>query len=126
MKATRLFIFFLIAVLLTTAALSMLMATHQKVERSIVINSSAATVYDQLIKLENFHTFSVWSQQDSSAEYKLNGVDGTVGASTSWIGSPEISGEGKIEIIALEKNRKIVHDFNFTKPKKEQLNLHLH
>ena len=77
-----------------------------------------AIIYNQLVKLENFNKFSVWSQQDSTAVYTLSGTDGTVGANTSWKGSPEISGEGKIEITALEPNRKVYTNFSFTQPKK--------
>lgn len=118
MKFGRLFLFFLLAVIATTAILSFMQPTSQKVERSIVINATAAVIYEQLIKLDNFNKFSVWSQQDSTAVYTMSGTDGTVGASTSWKGSPEISGEGKIEIIGLEPNRKVVHQLHFTQPKK--------
>jgi len=118
MKAIRLLFFFILAVVIITAALSFMQPTSQKVERKIVINTPASVIYDQLIKLEHFHKFSVWSQQDSSAVYSFTGVDGTVGATTSWKGSPEISGEGKIEIIALEPNRKVKHQLHFTKPRK--------
>ena len=118
MKFGRLLLFFLLAVIVTTAVLSFMLPTNQKIERSIVINTSAVTIYTQLIQLENFNKFSVWSQQDSTALYTMSGTDGTVGASTSWKGSPEISGEGKIEIKALEPNRKVVHQLNFTQPKK--------
>lgn len=118
MKAVRLLFFFLLAVVIITATLSFMQATSQKVEREIVINTPANVIYNQLIKLEHFHQFSIWSQQDSSAIYSFTGVDGTVGATTSWKGSPEISGEGKIEIIALEPNLKVQHQLHFTKPKK--------
>jgi len=118
MKAIRLLFFFILAVVIITAALSFMQPTSQKVEREIVINTPASVIYDQLIKLEHFHQFSVWSQQDSSAVYSFAGVDGTVGATTSWKGSPEISGEGKIEIIALEPNQKVKHQLHFTKPRK--------
>lgn len=118
MKIGRLFLFFLLAVIVTTGILSLMMATSQKIERSIIINSPAANIYSQLVNLDNFNKFSVWSQQDSTAIYTLTGTDGTVGASTSWKGSPQISGEGKIEIKALEPNRKVVHQLHFTKPKK--------
>jgi len=118
MKAIRLLFFFILAVVIITAALSFMQPTSQKVEREIVINTPASVIYDQIIKLEHFHQFSVWSQQDSSAVYSFTGVDGTVGATTSWKGSPEISGEGKIEIIALEPNRKVKHELHFTKPRK--------
>ncbi len=118
MKAVRLLFFFLLAVVIITATLSFMQATSQKVEREIVINTPANVIYSQLIKLEYFHQFSIWSQQDSSAIYSFTGVDGTVGATTSWKGSPEISGEGKIEIITLEPNQKVQHQLHFTKPRK--------
>lgn len=118
MKYFKILAAFLFFILLVTAVLSFVLPISQKLERSITINTSAAGIYAQLSKLENFNKFSVWSQQDSSAIYTLTGTDGTIGAATSWKGSPEISGEGKIEIIALEPNRKVMHTFHFTKPKK--------
>ncbi|MEO5946349.1 MAG: SRPBCC family protein [Chitinophagaceae bacterium] len=118
MKTVRLLFFFLLAVVIITVALSFIQPTSQKVEREIVINTPPSVIYEQLIKLEHFHQFSVWSQQDSSAVYSFTGVDGTVGATSSWKGSPEISGEGKIEIIKLEPNKKVQHQLHFTKPRK--------
>ena len=79
MKFGRLLLFFLLAVIITTAVLSFMLPASQKIERSIVINTSAATIYNQLVQLENFNKFSVWSQQDSTAIYTISGTDGTVG-----------------------------------------------
>lgn len=118
MKFIRPFFFFLLAVLAVTAVLSLLMPTRQKIERSIAINAPASVIYQQLIKLENFNTYSVWSQRDTAAKYTLTGTDGTIGASTSWAGDPEISGEGRIEIISLEENKTIKHKLHFSQPKK--------
>jgi len=118
MKYFKIFAGFIFFVILVTLGLSFMLPTSQKVERSVIINAPAANIYSQLIRLDNFNKFSVWSQQDSSAVYTLSGTDGTVGASSSWKGSPEISGEGKIEIIALESNRKVTHKLHFSKPKK--------
>ena len=118
MKLARLLLFFLLAVIIITATLSFMLPTRQKIERSIVINATAAGIYNQINKLENFNKFSVWSQQDSSAIYTLTGTDGTVGATSEWKGSPEISGEGKIEITELGTNKKVVHKIHFTKPQK--------
>jgi hypothetical protein len=114
----RLLLFFLLAVIAITAFLSFMQPTSQQVERSIVINTPADKIYEEIVKLDNFNKFSVWSQQDSTAIYTLTGTDGKVGAFASWKGSPEISGEGKIEIAALEPNKKVVHQLQFTKPKK--------
>lgn len=109
--------FFLISVLVVTAVLSMLMATSQKVERSVTINAPASVIYNELIKLENFNKYSIWTQRDS-AKYTMTGTDGTVGATSSWAGDPYISGDGRIEIVSLEKNKTVAHKLTFTKPKK--------
>ena len=101
MNYLKIFVSFLFFVLLVTLGLSFFLSTNQKVERTVIINASAPVIYNHLIKLENFNKFSVWSQQDSTAVYTLSGKDGTVGASTSWKGSPEISGEGKAESVFL-------------------------
>ena len=118
MRFTRLLIFFLLATIVTTAILSFMLPTSQKAERSIVINAPATIIYNQLIKLEFFNKFSVWSQQDSSAVYILTGTDGTIGATSSWAGHPQISGKGKIEILALVPNSTVFHKIHFINPKK--------
>jgi len=118
MKLLKPFLFFLLAIVAATAILSFLLPVKQKIERSITIRASAATIYQQLVKLENFHKFSVWSQQDTSAVYTLSGTDGTVGAASSWTGDPMISGDGKIEITSLEPNKKVAHKIRFSTPKK--------
>ncbi len=118
MRFLKPFFFFLLSVLVVTAALSMLMPTHQKLERSVTINAPAAMIWRELIKLENFNKYSVWSQRDPSAKYTRTGTDGTVGATSSWTGDPNISGDGKIEIASLEENKNVAHKLSFTKPKK--------
>lgn len=118
MKLLKPFFFFLLSVLVVVLVLSMLMPTSQKVEKSVTIHAKAAVIYQQLIKLGNFNKYTVWSQNDSSAKYTLSGTDGTVGATSSWTGDPDISGDGKIEIVSLEENKKVTHHLSFTKPKK--------
>jgi hypothetical protein len=118
MKIVRIIAGLLFFIVLVTVGLSFMLPTYQKVERSIEINASPHVIYQQLIKLENFNRFSVWTQSDSSAVYTLSGTDGKVGAATSWKGSPEISGEGKIEIVELVTDKKVAHKFQLTKPKK--------
>jgi uncharacterized protein YndB with AHSA1/START domain len=120
MKHLKLFGAFLLCVVITIILLSFFMATSQKVEKSITINAPAATIFEQVAKLENFNKWSVWNQEDSSVQHTLTGNDGTVGATTSWKGHPEISGEGKIEITTLEKDKKVTHTIHFLKPRKNE------
>ncbi|HNL59280.1 MAG: Polyketide cyclase / dehydrase and lipid transport [Bacteroidetes bacterium ADurb.BinA245] len=118
MKALRLFFFFILSVLIIVAVLMYVLPTYQKVERTVVIKAPAAAIYNELSKLENFNKFSVWSQRDPAAKFSFRGKDGTVDAVATWKGDPALAGDGKIEITALEPDKKIVHNLSFSKPKK--------
>lgn len=118
MKVARLLLFFIIALVITTAGLSFLQPTSQRVERSIEINAAPEIIYNKLAKLENFHSFSIWSREDSSYVFTIHGTDGMPGSSTTWKGHPEISGEGKITIKTLEPRSRVVHEIEVYNPKK--------
>lgn len=115
LKITGIFLLVLAAV---TTVTSMALPNKQRVERATTINAPASVVYQQLIKLENFNRWLVWNQQDSTIKNSITGTDGTVGATSSWTGDPEISGEGKMVIVSLQPNKKVVHHIIFIKPKK--------
>lgn len=118
MKYVKLFGTLLLFIIGITAVLSWLLPAKQQVERSVTINAPASVIYDHLIKLEEFNSWSVWSRQDSGVQHTLSGTDGTIGAASTWKGDPEISGEGKIEIKALEKNKSVSHTIHLLSPKK--------
>jgi effector-binding domain-containing protein len=116
-KITGIFLLVAAGVLIIT---SMVLPSKQRIERVIFVKAPASVVFQQLAKLENFNHWSVWNQHDSTIKNTFSGKDGTIGASSSWVGDPEISGEGKIVIAYLEPNRKIIHNINFIKPKKTE------
>ncbi|MBL7724472.1 MAG: SRPBCC family protein [Chitinophagaceae bacterium] len=120
MKSLRLFFFFLLALLVVTAVLSLILPVSQKIEKTITIDAPATMVYEHLARLENFNKWSVWNQQDSTVKHTLSGADGTVGAVSNWTGSPEISGDGKMEITLLEPGKKVGHHITFIKPQKRK------
>ncbi|HMU45658.1 MAG TPA: GyrI-like domain-containing protein [Chitinophagaceae bacterium] len=118
MKFLKLIGVFLILFFAIAIILSLILPVHQTIEKNTVINAPASEVYDQLVKLKNFNNWSVWNNHDSSIKITYGGIDGTIGATTSWSGDPAISGDGKIEIAELEPNKKIVQDVQFISPKK--------
>ena len=120
MKAIKPFLIFLVFVLIAGAIFSLLMPTKQKIESSVTINASVAVVYEQISRLENFNRWSVWTNEDSSAVYTLKGNDGTVGATSSWTGHPELSGEGKMEITGWNPAKKYRIPSGLKNPKKQQ------
>lgn len=120
MKYVKLFIAFIIAIIVTITLLSFFAATSQKIEKSITINAPASVIFEQMAKLENFNKWSVWNSEDSTIQHIVSGTDGTVGAVSNWKGHPEISGEGKMEIIAIEKDKKVAHSIHFLSPGKNK------
>jgi len=113
-KLTGIFLLIVVCVLVIT---SMVLPPKQRIERVITINAPANIIFKQLVKLENFNTWLVWNQNDPKIINTIAGKDGTLGASSSWVGDPEISGEGKIVITSIVPNKKIIHRLSFIKPK---------
>lgn len=97
--------------------LVLVLPVKQKTERSITINAPVTEVYNYLLRLENFNKWSVWSRTDSTIKNTITGTDGTPGAVNTWVGDPELSGEGKMQIITLTLNKKIKYHLNFEKPR---------
>jgi len=118
MKTARPFFVFLLFVIISTLALSFMLPTRQRLEKSITINAPASVVFEQVAKLREFNQWSVWSLGDSSAVYSYQGTDGTLGSSSSWKGHPLLSGEGKLEITAIEPGKTVTHSLELTDPKK--------
>jgi effector-binding domain-containing protein len=118
MKTARPFFVFLLFVIVSTLALSFMLPTRQRLEKSISINAPASVVFEQVAKLSEFNQWSVWSLGDSSAVYTYQGTDGTLGASSSWKGHPLLSGEGKLEITAIEPGSSVTQSLELTDPKK--------
>ena len=118
MKAARPFLVFLLFVIISTLALSFLLPTRQQLEKTISINAPAALVFEQVAQLEQFNQWSVWAQGDSTAVYRYEGSDGTLGAKSSWQGHPLLAGEGNMEITAIEPNRSVTQLIRLTHPKK--------
>jgi len=120
MKSLKLFGWFLLSVITIVAIAAWILPAKQHIERSVTVNVSAKTLYEQISKLETFNKFSVWSQNDSLIQNTISGYDGTIGAVNSWKGDPEISGEGKMEITNLKPHESIQHHITFISPRKAE------
>lgn len=120
MKPLKLTIVFILTVAAIVAVLSWMLPASQVVEKSVIIRAPSDNVFQYLSRLENFHRFSVWSLNDSAFTHSLSGTDGMVGAVSSWKGNPALSGEGKIEITALNPKTGIEHRIIFLSPEKAE------
>ncbi len=119
LKSLAVFLVFVVGVIII---LMLVMPVKQTTQRSIVINTKAAVLYDYLSKLSNFNKWAVWNQADTSIVNTMTGIDGTPGAVNNWKGDPELWGQGRIEITGLKINQKIKHHIQFAAPKQMEAN----
>lgn len=99
--------------LLSLVALSIFVATQKgdfTVERSKVINSPKAAVFNYVNDYKNWADFGSWTAQDP--EMKINYPQNTIGkgASYSWEGK---EGNGSIKTIFVKENDSIAQKMNF-------------
>src|SRR5580765_1934475 len=93
-------IFLALAVLIVLlAAIGMLLPRNVHVERSIVIDAPAATVFALLDGYKQFNKWSPWAVHDPNAKYTYDGPEFGVGAKQSWVGDPKTVGTGSQEIV---------------------------
>jgi hypothetical protein len=121
MRILKTFGILIIVAIAVALILTLLLPTSRRIERQITINAAPAVVYEYLSKLDNFNKWSAWSNNDQSLKHTITGNDGTLGATSTWKGDPELSGEGQIKISSLEINREVEHKIHFLSPNKMDL-----
>lgn len=87
-----------------------------KVERSIVINSSEATVWNGINKLNNFKLWNPWLKRDTTSEIAVKGNDGELGAVFSWNSKSDEVGSGQMTISKVVPMVQSDYKLQFLKP----------
>ena len=109
----RILKYIFLLLLLSLVALSIFIATQKGdflVERSKIINSPRASVYNYVNDYRNWSDFGSWTNDDS--EIKVNYPQNTIGkgASYSWEGK---NGDGEMRTIRITENDSIVQTMQF-------------
>ncbi|WP_224483260.1 SRPBCC family protein [Robertkochia aurantiaca] len=85
------------------------------VNRRIRINRPSDTIFNYIKYLKNQDHWSPWGSKDPDMTKEFNGVDGTVGAVSSWKGNKEV-GEGEQEITNIREGEMLETQLRFYKP----------
>ena len=112
MKIFLIIIGTLIAALLLIAAV---LPKDFKIEKSLTINKPKADVFAYLKSLENSKKWQPWAKMDPNMKEEFKGVDGTVGATSSWVGNKKV-GVGEQEIINIVEGERIDIELRFKEP----------
>lgn len=101
-------------ILMLLVILLLVAPVHVHIERIEHVKAPATVVWDHITRFSKANAWSTWRNIEPKAIFRIDGVDGTVGASTSWKG--ERLGEGKLEHILLRPYTEVRQKQNFYKP----------
>ena len=102
---------FAVLVLVVIVVLVML-PSEVHVERSIEINASAKTIFEQVNVFPNWQKWSPWAKADPDMESRYEGEEG-VGSTHYWSSEVEEVGEGQMQIIESEEYSRIKTELKF-------------
>jgi len=89
----------------------MFLPNQYSVERSIIIEAEPAEIYPDVVDLRAWQNWGVWFKRDPDMQLDYTGPDRAIGMRSSW--KSESEGNGEMEIIQLEHNKKITYQLYF-------------
>jgi hypothetical protein len=87
-----------------------------KIEKSISIGRSPATVFDYLKYTRNQDNFNVWNMTDPGMKKEYKGTDGTIGFVYGWDSTKKNVGAGEQETTGMEEGKRIEYALRFFRP----------
>ena len=115
MKALKIILIVIIALVVIVFALSFIAPTKMHIERSIVIKAPKDVIFQNVKMFSNIRRWSPWEDKDSNIKTSIEGTDGTVGATYKWVGNKDV-GEGEQTIKKIDENKSFETDLHFIKP----------
>lgn len=103
----------LFAVVLLVAAV---MPKDLNLESEVIIAKPKQEVFDYVKMLDNQKYYSKWVMADPNVKVTMTGIDGTVGAISSWVSDMDDVGVGEQEIKAMVEGTRIDYELRFKKP----------
>ena len=123
MKPLKIIVALVGVLLLAFVAIGMIAPKESVVERSIVIDADAKTVWTQISSLENQAVWSPWAEKDPDMEVEYTGTPGTIGSTYSWKSDVEDVGNGIQSIEAIEPLKRMEQKLTFTSPQESEANV---
>lgn len=103
MKALKIIGLIVLSLVVIVAVLSFTMPTEFKLERTTEINAPQELVKQELIHFKNSENWSPWAKLDTNQITRVEGKDGTVGATFYWEGNEDV-GKGMQEIVSISED----------------------
>ncbi|UQD56887.1 SRPBCC family protein [Flavobacterium sp. K5-23] len=116
MRILKRILFALLGLIALALIVALFMPKEYAVEREISINQPKDSVFTYIKYLKNQDNFSIWAKTDPEMKKTFSGVDGTVGAISSWDSKNENVGVGEQEIKKIIEGERIDFELRFKSP----------
>jgi dienelactone hydrolase/carbon monoxide dehydrogenase subunit G len=90
-----------------------LLPKQMEVERSTLIESDPATIFEYVNSLEKFHSWSPWADMDPNMQVEFSGPEHGVGSSMRWSSDVPQVGKGVQRITVSEPSRRVANVLEF-------------
>jgi uncharacterized protein YndB with AHSA1/START domain len=101
----------LAALVLGLVVTAFLLPRHYRVERSVVINAPAASVFPRAADMREWKNWTVWHERDPNIKNDFSPAQGIIGAWSAWESKKE--GNGKATLTVVEPNARLVYQLEF-------------
>jgi effector-binding domain-containing protein/uncharacterized membrane protein len=105
-------------------ATGIFLPSRAQVERRILVDAPAATLFALVNDFRQIGKWSPWQESDPNAHYEISGPPRGVGATLEWDGN--IVGEGRQRIIESVPYERVVNELEFGVPGKATATFELH
>lgn len=109
MKAVKIIILTILAILVLLVIAGFLLPAEWSVSESVAIEAPAEEVYAYVADFRRWPEWTSWAAADPSMQYSYSGSDRGVGQVTEWSGE---SGSGRMEITAVDSLRRVDYYFS--------------
>jgi effector-binding domain-containing protein len=113
MKIFRRILLIILCIALVVISIGFILPRKIHVERSLLLNASQKTVFNQVNILKNWVKWSPWLQMDTNLRLIYTGPESGVGAKVKWMSSDKSVGSGNVSIVSsvLPDSVEVVFDF---------------
>lgn len=114
-KIVKSFVFSFLFLSVTALTIAVFLEKKYEVSRAVQIDAPVERDYILVSNFDNWKEWAPWFQTQPNAEYKIEGIPGTVGSKISWSG--KIVGRGTIILQDIQPNQKAQFQLELFTPK---------
>lgn len=111
MKTLKIVGVVILAIVVILGIVIAMQPSQAHIEKSIVINAPASSIFPEVSNFRNFNAWSPWSKMDPEVKHTYEGPEATVGSKMNWDGPKTLTGSQWI--LEIEENKRVKSGMTF-------------